>query len=93
MIEDNKMPQVPHNVVMEDRQKISLTGVNDVDSFDEQSITAYTDVGELTISGKELHIAKLNIDSGEMCVDGLINSLVYSDEKPQQGGFFSKVFR
>ncbi len=84
---------MPHNVIMRDRGELSLSGVTDVDSFDESAIIAYTDYGELTISGSNLHISSLNIDKGELSVDGRISSLSYIDAQPNKGGFFSKVFR
>ena len=67
--------------------------MSDVDSFDEQSIIAYTDFGELTIRGKNLHINKLSLDTGELAVDGEISSMSYSDNRPDNSGFFSKLFR
>ncbi len=93
MNDDKKYPAIPHCVSMEDRKKITLTGVRDVDSFDEQTITLVTDFGELSLRGSELHIGKLSTDSGEMTVEGRIDALVYSDEAPRQGGFFGRVFR
>ncbi len=84
---------LPHNVIMKDRGELSLSGVTDVDSFDENTIIAYTDYGELTITGTELHISSLNIDKGELSVDGRISQLSYADRQPDKGGFFSKVFR
>ncbi len=94
MNDDKKYPAVPHCVSMEGRKQITLTGVKDVDSFDEQNITLITDYGELTLRGSGLHIGKLSTDSGEMSVEGKIDALIYSEEAHQQGGgFFSKVFR
>lgn len=91
---DNKDKIVmPHNVIMKDREELTLSGVTDVDSFDESTVIAYTDYGELTITGTNLHISSLNIDKGELSVDGRISSLVYIDRQPDKGGFFSKVFR
>lgn len=84
---------LPHNVIMKDRGELTLSGVTDVDSFDENTIIAYTDYGELTISGTDLHISSLNIDKGELSVDGKISQLSYADRQPDKGGFFSKVFR
>ena len=85
--------QLPHNLIMKDRAELTLSGVTDVDSFDETTIIAYTSYGELTVSGTNLHISSLDIDKGELSVDGKINSLVYIDQGPQVTGFFSKVFR
>ena len=85
--------KLPHNLILKDRSELTLSGVTDVDSFDETSIIAYTDYGELTISGSALHISSLDVDKGEMSVDGKISSLVYIDQGPKATGFFSKVFR
>lgn len=91
--DDKKYPAIPHCVSMEDRKKITLTGVRDVDSFDEQTITLVTDFGELSLRGTELHIGKLSTDSGEMTVEGKIDALIYSEDAPRQSGFFGRVFR
>lgn len=91
----NSQIKVPHNVIMEDRRSITVSGVSDVDSFDEQSVILFTDMGELTIKGANLHINRLSLEVGELMVEGEIWGLSYSDNKPQQsgGGFWSKVFR
>ena len=52
---DNKDRLIlPHSLVLKDRANLTVTGVTDVDSFDETAIVAYTDIGELTIRGTEL---------------------------------------
>ncbi len=84
---------LPHSVLLKDRQELHLSGVTDVDSFDETGITAYTDLGELAIGGENLHITKLSLESGELLVEGKIISLVYRDEMPKATSFFGKVFR
>lgn len=93
------MPQenqgkMPHNIILEDRKMLSISGVEDIDSFDEQTIVLYTDYGELVIKGEGLHINKLNVDTGELSVEGNIHTLIYSDDQPKQkGGMFGKIFR
>lgn len=82
-----------HNLMLENRNRLRLTGVTDVDSFDENTIIAYTVLGELTISGSSLHINKLNTENGELTVEGNIASMIYLDNAPKGGGFFSKMFR
>lgn len=82
-----------HNLILENRKKLSLTGVTDVDSFDESTIVAYTDCGELTISGTELHICVLNIEQGELTVEGNVVSMTYLNQQPKSSGFFGKMFR
>lgn len=85
--------KLPHNLILKDRAELTLSGVTDVDSFDETTIIAYTDYGELTVSGNNLHISSLDIDKGELSVDGTVNSLVYINQGTKATGFFSKVFR
>lgn len=87
-------PKMPHNIIMEDRQHLTVSGVSDIDSFDEQTVIIYTSMGELTVKGSDLHINRLSLEAGELLVEGDIDALVYSQrEQKPQGGFFSKVFR
>ena len=87
-------PAVPQNIILEDRHSLTVSGVSDVDSFDEQSIVIFTALGELCVRGSDLHINRLSLEIGEILVEGEIDSLVYSErETKQQGGFFSRVFR
>ena len=90
---EEKKFKMPHNLVMEDRKVLSITGVSDVDSFDESTIIVFTDLGELTVRGNDLHIRNLNIEAGEVSLEGKIASRSYADNMPKQAGFFSRVFR
>jgi len=83
----------PHNLILEGRKKLSISGVSDVDSFDDQTVVVYTDLGELCVRGQNLHIGKLSIESGELSVEGEVSSLVYTDQQKNSGGFFSKLFK
>lgn len=85
-----------HNLILEDRKKLTLSGIEDVDSFDEDSITLFTDTGSLTIRGTNLHINKLSVETGEVVIEGEVFSLVYADGDMAKGhgaGFLSKLFR
>ena len=84
---------MPHNLVLEDRKMLTVSGVSDVDSFDEETVVVFTDLGELTIRGSNLHINRLSVEVGELTVEGNIAALIYADEVPKSGGFFSRVFR
>lgn len=90
---ENKDKLLEHTLIMKERKELSLTGVTDVDSFDESSIVAYTNFGELTVNGSNLHISALDTEKGELSVDGEISSLCYLDNRPKSEGFFKKVFR
>jgi sporulation protein YabP len=66
----------------------------DIESFDEQTIVAYTDLGELLVKGYGLHINKIDLESGDLSVEGKVSSLSYSDQvMPGSNGFFAKIFR
>ncbi len=93
MNDDKKTGLLPHNCILEDRKTLSVSGVNDVGSFDEQTIVAATDYGELTVKGEKLHITKLSLEIGELCIEGNIASLQYTDIIEKNTGFFSRVFR
>ncbi len=85
----------PHNITMENRERISISGVKDVASFNDNTIELDTEEGGLTIRGAELHIQKLNLDDGNLAVDGFIISCAYHDkvESKKSGSFFSNIFK
>ena len=76
----DKMPK-PHSLVLAIRNKLSLSGVNDVLGFNEETVSVNTSMGDLIIRGTQLHINKLNLDTGEVEIDGKINSLQYTESK------------
>lgn len=79
---------------MKNRKELSISGVSDVDSFDEGMIIALTDRGELTVKGEGMKILSLNTDTGEMSVEGSdIFSLVFTGEKRDSSGFFKRLFK
>jgi len=81
-------------LLLENREKLCVSGVVDVESFNDQSIIAITDIGVLIIRGAELHINKLNLDSNELIVEGDIASLEYNDgETGKSKSFFGKMFK
>lgn len=93
MAEDKRTLRSPHNIILEDRSLLSITGVTDIDSFDEGTVLVYTDAGELTIRGEGLHINKINLDSGELALEGDIWGIEYTDNIPAKGGFLGRLFR
>jgi len=88
-------PAMPHNIIMEDRRLLTVSGVADVDSFDENTVVIFTDLGELTVRGSDLHINRLSVEIGELLLEGRIDSLAYQNPQPKGGGggLFGKVFR
>ena len=93
MTEDKKILQMPHQLILEDRRALTVSGVSDVDSFDELTVVVYTDLGELTVKGENLHINRLNLASGELMLEGHIQSLVYTEVHSRSGGFFGRLFK
>ena len=69
-----------HTLTLTNRERLTLTGVSDVDSFNEEEILAVCSCGELTIKGDMLHIEELNLESGILTVSGKIVSLTYSEK-------------
>ena len=67
----------PHTLMLDNRHVLNLTGVLDVPHFDEQTITIKTDNSTLVVKGNMLHINKLSLDTGDVSIDGEINSLQY----------------
>ena len=93
MAERENAARTPHNVIMENRHTLSLSGVRDVDSFDEQTVVLMTELGELTVSGENLHISRLDQDTGELDMSGDIDQLFYSRPRQERKGFFGRLMR
>jgi sporulation protein YabP len=92
MQEEKRGNNRPHNLIMESRKTLTVSGVDHVDSFDEQTVVMATVMGELTVKGSDLHIDKLNTDVGEVAISGSVYGLIYTDER-EKGGFLSRLFR
>ena len=86
---------VVQNIILENRGKLSISGVLDVLSFDDQVIMVETELGLLTIKGENLRITKLSIDTSEVIVEGNISYLAYSNKEVEKnnGNIMSKVFK
>ena len=89
---DYTMPQAAHRLELDGRERLTVSGVEDVERFDETGIVMSTPVGTLVITGEDLHIGQLSLDGGELHVDGRIDSVTYEDQGPARGGFFSRLF-
>ena len=83
------------NIVLENREKLSVSGVVDVLSFDDQVVMIETELGLLTVKGQNLRINKLSIDTSEVIVEGSISYLAYSDKELEKtkGSFINKIFK
>ena len=74
-----------HRLTLEGRERLSVTGVEHVERFDETGIVLVTAAGLLEISGEELHIGKLSLDGGELWVEGRIDTLCYEEQESRRG--------
>ena len=82
-----------HHVILEGREHLSVSGVEEVESFDENTIVMETSQGTLVVSGQGLHIEKLSLDGGDLKVEGTVDSLTYEDDGGERGGFLARLFR
>lgn len=80
-----------HHVMLEGRERLSVSGVEEVERFDEESVVMETSQGTLIVSGQGLHIEQLSLDGGELRVEGTIDALSYEDGRRERGGFFSRL--
>lgn len=84
-----------HRLLLSDRKNGQITGVRDVVSFDPQEIVLQTELGRLTLRGKELHVGRLNLEKGELDLDGQIDSMIYSgkEEAAESESFLKRLLR
>ena len=75
----DKIVKQNHNMILENRKSLSISGITDVDSFDEKEISLYTQLGEITVQGRELHIDAMSVETGDMTITGDIWALIYGD--------------
>lgn len=90
-MEENKV----HKVVLENREKLTISAVEDVESFDDEKVVVITDMGTMTVTGGDFRISRLNVDDGQLVIEGEIDEIAYSNtiRNDKSGGFFGKLFR
>lgn len=101
MVEDRKNSNINintnivQNLILENREKLSISGVNDVLSFDDQIVMVDTELGLLTVKGEDIRINKLSLDTAEVIIEGEISSLSYSNNKQEKNTstLLSKIFK
>ena len=93
MAYDTDFNPAPHRLTLDGRDKLTVSGVEDVERFDENEIVMNTAEGVLIVSGENLHIGKLSLDGGELHVDGRVDALSYDDGGGTRGGgLLSRLF-
>ncbi len=90
---DNTVQMGSHKITLLDRNRLEITGVEEVESFDEGTIIMSTNRGQLTVRGQDLHIGTLSLEGGALKVDGTVDSLNYEDAPEDRGGLLSRLFR
>ena len=93
---EEKMSIRPHKLTLENRGAGTVTGIREVVSFDENQVVLDTDLGLLTVKGKDLHVSRLTLEKGEVDLDGTIDSLNYSsNEALRKSGesLFTRLFK
>ena len=80
----------PHKLTLNERKNLTMTGVSEVVSFDENTIQLRTGLGLLTVQGQELKLKTLSLDGGQVAVDGQIAALVY--EQPRDGSLWQRLW-
>lgn len=93
MTDEKAINPIPQNCILENRKKLSVSGVTEVISFDEQTVITQTKLGELTVRGEGLHITQLSLEIGEAIIEGTVCALAFQDTPPKNTGFFGRVFR
>lgn len=93
---EEKMNIRPHRLMLDNRGAGTVTGIREVVSFDENQVVLDTDLGLLTIKGKDLHVSRLTLEKGEVDLNGAIDSLSYSsNESLRKSGesMFARLFK
>jgi len=83
----------PHSLSLDGRQKAVITGVEEVDSFNEQMVVLATTAGTLTLLGQQLHVSHLNLEEGQLLVEGEITALEYDERIKGRGSLLTRLFR
>ena len=85
-----EVPALPHGLRLEGREKLSVTGVQDVSGFDESTVLLETGLGELCIRGEGLHIERIDLNTGALELQGKVKELSY--DEPARGSLLSRLF-
>lgn len=95
IMENNKIVKNQnHNLNMINRQKLDITGVVNVINFNEEQINLSTIMGQMIIKGKNMKINRLNVDNGDMCIEGEIIGINYLNKQSNNSeSIFKKLFK
>lgn len=91
-MEKNQTPELPQKLTLENRRRLQLSGVTEVESFDETTVALQTNQGLLVVRGAGLRLLQLSVDGGQVAVEGQIDAMIY-EEGRREGGFFARLLR
>ena len=87
-------PPRPHSLTLDERSRATISGVEEVDSFNEQMIVLNTSAGAMTLLGDGLHVSRLNLEEGQLLIEGRIIALEYDERMPRaKGSAFTRLFK
>lgn len=81
---------LPHKLILNERRQLTMTGALEVISFDENVVVLHTQLGQLTVHGKELQLRQLQLENGQVAIEGTICAMVY-EEPRQSSGFWRRM--
>ena len=86
--------QLVHSISLQSKSQLIITGVTDVDNFNDKVLLVYTSMGELTVRGRNIRVESFGNENGELVANGDIRALIYGDAgKRSKVGFFRKLIR
>ena len=77
--------QLPHKLTLNERRQLTMTGATEVVSFDENAVVLHTQLGLLTIHGQDLQLRQLQLEGGQVAVEGTISAIVYEESRQKSG--------
>ena len=92
MAAEERNREMPHTVILEGREKLTISGVVDVQSFDEEQVLLETVRGMLVVRGQGLHVERLQLEAGELIVEGEVGLVEYDDSVQPRGGLLKRLF-
>lgn len=85
---------VLQNVILENRKKLTMTGIKDVLSFDDEVVVVDSELGLINIKGSDLKVNKISVESGDVVVEGVVRAIEYADKEfGSKQGFMSRIFK
>ncbi|MFA5576399.1 MAG: sporulation protein YabP [Tissierellaceae bacterium] len=90
---ENRIRFKNQNISIEDREKITITGVEQVESYNDNTVILNTIKGAITVKGEGLNISKLNLDEGSVIVDGKVNGINYSSREAVSKNIMGRLFK